>query len=192
MSLDETVVSFHGGWFAWVTDLFSERNYFLGSADRLFLFVLSYLTRNQKTCPASFFYTETGNYIGIISHHLYPILEKECGRNNIRGERNPTNQVHFEHLIMASSDELKEDKKNSKYVLIKFVKSKLFNVFCYNRIFPGIPGGASGKESVCQCRRQTQETWVPSLGWEDPLEEEMATHPSILAWKIPWAKELVG
>ena len=34
------------------------------------------------------------------------------------------------------------------------------------------------------------ETWVPSLGWEDPLEKEMATHSSILAWKIPWAEEL--
>ena len=31
-----------------------------------------------------------------------------------------------------------------------------------------------------------QETWVQSLGQEDPLEEEMATHSSILAWKIPW------
>ena len=30
-----------------------------------------------------------------------------------------------------------------------------------------------------------QETWVPSLGWEDPLEEEMATHSTILAWRIP-------
>ena len=30
-----------------------------------------------------------------------------------------------------------------------------------------------------------QETWVPSLGWEDPLEESMATLPSILAWRIP-------
>ena len=30
-----------------------------------------------------------------------------------------------------------------------------------------------------------QETWVPSLGWEDPLEEDMATHTSILIWKIP-------
>ena len=30
------------------------------------------------------------------------------------------------------------------------------------------------------------ETWVQSLGWEDPLEKEMATHPNILAWKIPW------
>ena len=34
-----------------------------------------------------------------------------------------------------------------------------------------------------------QETRVPSLGREDPLEKEMATHPSILAWKIPWSEE---
>ena len=31
-----------------------------------------------------------------------------------------------------------------------------------------------------------QETWVQSLGWEDPLEKGMATHSSILAWRIPW------
>ena len=34
-----------------------------------------------------------------------------------------------------------------------------------------------------------QETWVQSLDWEDPLEEEMATHSSILAWEIPWTEE---
>ena len=33
------------------------------------------------------------------------------------------------------------------------------------------------------------ETWVPSLGREDSLEEEMATHSSILAWKVPWIEE---
>ena len=31
-----------------------------------------------------------------------------------------------------------------------------------------------------------QEAWVQSLGWEDPLEEGKATHPSILAWRLPW------
>ena len=36
------------------------------------------------------------------------------------------------------------------------------------------------------------ETWVPSLGREDPLEKEMATHSSILAWRIPWMEELGG
>ena len=33
------------------------------------------------------------------------------------------------------------------------------------------------------------ETWVRSLGWEDPLDKEMATHSSTLAWKIPWMEE---
>ena len=37
-----------------------------------------------------------------------------------------------------------------------------------------------------------RETQVPSLGWEDPLEKEMATHSSTLAWKIPWTEEHVG
>ena len=35
----------------------------------------------------------------------------------------------------------------------------------------------------------TQEAWVRSLGWEDFLEEDMATHSSILAWRIPWPEE---
>ena len=42
--------------------------------------------------------------------------------------------------------------------------------------------------------RETQETQVRSLGWEGPLEKEMATHSSTLVWKIPWMEErsLVG
>ena len=37
-----------------------------------------------------------------------------------------------------------------------------------------------------------RETWAQSLGWEDPLEKEMATHSSILDWKIPWMEERGG
>ena len=37
-----------------------------------------------------------------------------------------------------------------------------------------------------------QETWVRPLGWEDPLEKEIATHSSILAWRIPWMQEPSG
>ena len=37
-----------------------------------------------------------------------------------------------------------------------------------------------------------QETGVPSVDWEDPLEKEMATHSSILAWRIPWTEEPGG
>ena len=36
------------------------------------------------------------------------------------------------------------------------------------------------------------ETWVQSLGWEDPLEKEMTTHSSFLAWRIPWMEEPGG
>ena len=47
-----------------------------------------------------------------------------------------------------------------------------------------IPGGSDGKESACN-------SGDPGLaqGWEDPLEKEMATHSSILAWEMPWTQE---
>jgi len=48
---------------------------------------------------------------------------------------------------------------------------------------PGFPAGMSGKDLSSQCRRH--EMWIQSLDWQDPLEEEMATHPNILAWRIP-------
>ena len=51
----------------------------------------------------------------------------------------------------------------------------------------GLAGGASGKEPKCQCRRQ--ETRVPSVGQEGPLEEGMATCSSILAWRMLWTEE---
>ena len=52
--------------------------------------------------------------------------------------------------------------------------------------FMDFPGGASDKEPACQYRR------CQSLGWEYPLEKEMATHSSILAWKISWTEEPGG
>ena len=47
------------------------------------------------------------------------------------------------------------------------------------------PGIKSGSPAL-------QEMWVLSLGWEDPLEKEMVTHSSILAWEIPWTEEPGG
>ena len=41
-------------------------------------------------------------------------------------------------------------------------------------------------------KQETQEMWAQSLGQEDPLEKEMATHSSILAWEIPWTEEPGG
>ena len=42
---------------------------------------------------------------------------------------------------------------------------------------------------MVKCLPTMQETWVQSLGWVHPLEKEMATHFSTLAWKIPWTEE---
>ena len=47
-----------------------------------------------------------------------------------------------------------------------------------------ISGGSDSRESACNAGDQ-----VRSLGWEDPWEKEMATHSSILAWRIPWTEE---
>ena len=51
----------------------------------------------------------------------------------------------------------------------------------YNRCFP--------MAQMVKRLPTTRETWVPSLGWENLLEKEMATHSSILAWKIPRTEE---
>ena len=48
----------------------------------------------------------------------------------------------------------------------------------------GFPDDSDGEESACN-----EGDLVRSLGWEDPLEKEMATHSSTLAWKIPWMEE---
>ena len=54
----------------------------------------------------------------------------------------------------------------------------------------GFPSGLAVENPPAM--QETQETWIQSTGWGDPLEEEMATHTSILAWKIPWKVSLMG
>ena len=67
-------------------------------------------------------------------------------------------------------------------------------------VFLGFPGGSGigyplQYSLVAQMVKNLpamQETQVRSLGWEEPLEEEMVTHSSILAWRIPWSEESGG
>ena len=69
-----------------------------------------------------------------------------------------------------------------------FKKYIYFYLFMY---FNGLPRWCSGKQSTCQCRR-CKRHGLRTLHWENPLEEEMATHPSILAWRMPWTEEPGG
>ena len=57
-------------------------------------------------------------------------------------------------------------------------------------LYAGLPRWFSDKESPCHCRRRLSVGSI--LGQEDPLEEEMVTHSSILAWRIPWTEEPGG
>ena len=63
-------------------------------------------------------------------------------------------------------------------------------LWLFNTILWGFPIGSAIKYS--RSMQEKQETWVPSLGWEDPLEKEMTTHSSTLAREIPWTEEPVG
>ena len=59
-------------------------------------------------------------------------------------------------------------------------------------VFTFVQRRASLVAQRLKCLPAVWETWVQPLGWEDPLEKEMATHSSILAWRIPWTEELGG
>ena len=84
-----------------------------------------------------------------------------------------------------------------RYPCVLYTKSKLLPT---TNFYP-LEGAVATNENSCfrtnqlvaqtvKCLSAMQETRVPSLGWEDPLEKEMATHSSTLAWKIPWTEEL--
>ena len=80
--------------------------------------------------------------------------------------------------------------QNDMFSLLPFIEkgTRVKYVFTY-------VGGTSGEESACQCRRHKRrrfDPWVRSLGGEEPLEEGVATHSSILAWRIPWTEEPGG
>ena len=63
------------------------------------------------------------------------------------------------------------------------------NSWTAKKVFKMLLGLASLVAQSLKCLPAMQETRVRSLSWEDPLEKEMATHSSILAWRIPWREE---
>ena len=75
------------------------------------------------------------------------------------------------------------------FTILKLYHSNLN--MCQLNLNKGAPPVAQRYKSL-PAMQETLETWVQSLGQEDPLEKEMATHPSSLAWKIPWTEEPGG
>ena len=85
------------------------------------------------------------------------------------GENNSIPNIHSQQLSL-----LKISRPNSPYLCCPV----------------GFPGSSMVKNPPAM--QEMQETWVQSLGGEDPLEGEMATHSSFLAWRIPWMEEPGG
>ena len=73
------------------------------------------------------------------------------------------------------------------YLFYSVISAKGINLKEANRNKWDFPGG-----SVIKNLPAKQRIWVQSLGWKDALEKEMATHSSILVWKIPWTGSLAG
>ena len=73
---------------------------------------------------------------------------------------------------------------------VPFTESKRFLFIYLFILFIYLEGSPSG--SAVNNLPVKQEAWIRSLGQEDPLEKEMATHPSILAWENPWREEPYG
>ena len=61
------------------------------------------------------------------------------------------------------------------------------SLFCYLAMALGLSGASLVAQRI-KCLPAMRETQIQSLGWEDPLEKEMAAHSSILAWRFPWTE----
>ena len=92
--------------------------------------------------------------------------------------------------------------KFSAMWLYEKIPKSLQEVYVFSQPLPlFLPVGFENHYALCWASLMPQlvnnppamwETWVQSLGWEDPRENGMATHSSILAWRIPWAVESMG
>ena len=88
-------------------------------------------------------------------------------------------------LIRTSSTWLKGNGVSRHLCLIPDIRREVLIFHCWRWCYPW----ASLVAKTVRNPPAMRETWVWSLGWEDPLEESMATHSSILAWRIPWMEE---
>ena len=74
------------------------------------------------------------------------------------------------------------------FIGIRFGRSQLTGWKCLEETYP-LYQPAFLVVQMVKYLPAMRETWVQSLGWEDSLEKEMATHSNTLAWKIPWTEE---
>ena len=107
------------------------------------------------------------------------------GREASDSKKSHEDLANFQRTLNERGQEMFDSGTNGS----KAIKSgpQVLAALSLGNALSGLPRWCSSKESACQCRKQ--ETWVWSLGQEDHPEDEVTTHSSILAWRIPWTEE---
>ena len=93
-----------------------------------------------------------------------------------------TSDIRHPYLYVSTKSSNIFHHNSNIYLLYKVVRAKNYSSIVYLSLVA----------QMVKNLPAMRETWVPSLGWEDPLEKGMATHSSILAWRIPWTEEPGG
>ena len=95
------------------------------------------------------------------------------------------------HIIFLLNQKKNWDKREMLLIIFPLIKAVLWG--CLRQLFKEhLDKRTSLVAHVVKNLPAMQETQIPSLGWEDPLEKEMAAHSSILGWRIPWTEEPGG
>ena len=103
------------------------------------------------------------------------------------------------HTGYSEQLSLNNNNIGNNYFSYHFINTYLHSWYCTKHFIcinlPTFLNKCSREVLVAQMVKRLPTTWetrIRSLGWEDRLEKEMATHPSILAWRIPWTEEAGG
>ena len=114
-------------------------------------------------------------------------MQKHLGRKGTRGPRFLIVKHRRVYRFLQRDSQEKRRVENSKRMRLSNCKVYPQNIHKHSYTYEcGLLWWLSGKDTPAM--QEIQEMQVQSLGWEDPLEEDMATHPSILVRNIPWTE----
>ena len=107
----------------------------------------------------------------------------------------PTNFHDFQQITYLLKSSLKMGILLNKYLIWCYLLSQYYHLVSWNKIWSLYIQNIHWTSLVARLLKNPpamRETWVQSLGWEDPMEKGKATHSSILAWRTPWTVQSMG
>ena len=161
-----------------------EKHSLLGTANSLGLLQWRVVRGKYKRRNRQIFCMKSNILIVYIFSFLWDILCHWIELGSCSSYLKPSQSTHsglwWEKVQGSKQGKQATDLPNIRISLMAFRQEFLKTTL---RVRVGFPGG-----SVIKNLPANAKTWIWSLGWGDPLEKEMATHPIILAWEIPWTE----